>query len=41
MKPVDVYVGMCIDYDVQDNDKDLKFKVGEHERIMGMHYKQS
>ena len=33
MRSVDVYLGMYIDYGVQHNDKDLKFKVGEHERI--------
>lgn len=34
MKSVNVYVEMYIDYGVQDNDKDLKFKVDEHERIL-------
>ena len=34
MKFVDVYFGMYIDHGVQDNDKDLKFKVGEHESIL-------
>ena len=34
MRSVDVYLGMYIDYGVQHNDKDLKFNVGEHERIL-------
>ena len=34
MRSVDVYLGMYIDYGVYHNDKDLKFNVGEHERIL-------
>ena len=33
MKPADVTSGMYFKYDVDHNDKDPKFKVGDHVRI--------
>ena len=33
MKPVDVKWGIYIDFDVENNDKDTKFKVGDLVRI--------
>ena len=33
MKPVDVNSSTYIDFGIENNDKDLKFKVGEHPRI--------
>ena len=33
MKPVDVKVDTFTDFDVEKNDKDLKFNIGEHMRI--------
>ena len=33
MKPVDVKSSTCIDFDVENNDQDLKFKVRDHVRI--------
>ena len=33
MKPANVKVDTYIDYDVEHNKKDLKFKVGDHVRI--------
>ena len=33
MKPVDVNSGTYIDFSVKNNEKDLKFKVGDHVRI--------
>ena len=34
MKPADVQPGMYIDYGKEHNNKDLKFKVGNHMRIL-------
>ena len=33
MKPIDVKTTTYIDFDIEDNDKDPKFKVGDHVRI--------
>ena len=33
MEPVNVKSGTCIDYDVEHNDEDPKFKVGDHENV--------
>ena len=33
MKPVDVNSSTYIDFSVKNNEKDLKFKVGDHVRI--------
>ena len=33
MKPVDVKSSIYIDFDKENNDKDPKFNVGDHERI--------
>ena len=33
MKPIDVKTTTYIDSDIEDNDKDPKFKVGDHVRI--------
>ena len=33
MKPVDVKSSTFIDFDVENNDQDLKFKVRDHVRI--------
>ena len=33
MKPVDVKSSTYIDFNVENNDKDLKFEVGNHVRI--------
>ena len=33
MKPVDVKVNACIDFEKEVNDRDPKFKVGDHVRI--------
>ena len=32
IKPVDVKLGAYIDFDVENNDEDPKFKVGDHVR---------
>ena len=39
MKPTNVKVDTCIDYDVQHNNKDPKFKVGDHVRISKYKYR--
>ena len=33
MKPADVKSSTCIDFGAENNDKNLKFKVGDHVRI--------
>ena len=33
MKPVNVKVNTCIDFEKEVNERDLKFKVGDHVRI--------
>ena len=33
MKPIDVKTSICINFDVENNDKDHKFKVGNQVRI--------
>ena len=33
IKSTDVKTSTCIDFDVENNDKDPKFKVGDHVRI--------
>ena len=33
MKPIDVMSSWYIDFEVENNDKDAKFKVGDHVRI--------
>ena len=33
IKPIDVKTTTYIDFDIEDNDKDPKFKVGDHVRI--------
>ena len=32
MKPIDVKCGNCVEYNVNSNNKDPKFKVGDHAR---------
>ena len=34
IKPVNVTLSIYIDFDVENNDKDIKFKVGEHIRTL-------
>lgn len=34
MKPIDVKTSICINFDVENNDKDHKFKGGDHVRII-------
>ena len=34
MKPVDVKSGNCIEYNVNSSNKDPKFKIGDHVRIL-------
>ena len=33
MKPIDVKTSIYTDFDIENNDKDPKFKVGDHVRI--------
>ena len=33
IKPVDIKSSTCIDFNVEKNDEDPKFKFGDHERV--------
>ena len=33
IKPIDVKSSTCIDFEVENNDKDPKFEIGDHRRI--------
>ena len=40
MKPIEVKYNTYIDYITEVNDKDPKFKVGDHAKISKIHFRQ-